>query len=439
MKYINKFKTTTEFEAVKEQLQELEHYLVYDEETDEIYLKMPPEKSYTLNYKITQDLISLATSYDNKLPLITRCDLFKSIKVDGMEQDLSGKARTPYEFNGTTADDIEQEIQSLMFTTDLEWSETFNEDYVLTTSDLVEDKEGTIEVVWQDNIPLKSLISCMYYNALLTDIPNDMFINKQFTNLIWMFTQCMSLSSLDLSSFDTSQVTDMNNMFNYCQELTSLDLSNFDTSQVTDMNNMFNYCTKLTSLDLSSFDTSQVTDMFNMFYYCAKLTSLKLSSFDTSKVTDMNNMFYNCAKLTSLDLNSFNTSNVTNMRKMFDVCLSLASLDLSSFDTSQVTDMFNMFDNCPKLTSLDLSSFDTSKVTTMYNMFAYCSSLTSLDLSSFDTSKVTSMGNMFNKCTSLTQITCKQLFKDWCLTNQSTINLPTAMQEGGSGQWKIVD
>ena len=39
---------------------------------------------------------------------------------------------------------------------------------------------------------------------------------------------------------------------------------------------MFYNCRNLTSLDLSSFDTSAVTYMYNMFYNCSALTSLIL-------------------------------------------------------------------------------------------------------------------------------------------------------------------
>ena len=42
-----------------------------------------------------------------------------------------------------------------------------------------------------------------------------------------MFSDCSSLTSLDLSGFDTSKVTDMNHMFTNCFKLTSLDVSNF--------------------------------------------------------------------------------------------------------------------------------------------------------------------------------------------------------------------
>ena len=228
---------------------------------------------------------------------------------------------------------------------------------------------------------------------------------QTLTSCYGMFDYCNSLTSLDLSNFDTSNVTDMHNMFYYCYNLTSLDLSNFDTSKVTSMNNMFQNCRSLTSLNVSSFDTSNVTDMSYMFNSCSGLTSLDLSSFDTSNVTDMSYMFNSCSGLTSLDLSSFNTSKVTTMSTIFSNCSGLTSIIFSeSFDTSKVTTMYNMFQNCRSLTSLDLNNFNTSNVTNMEYMFSSCSGLTSLDLSSFDTSKVTSMYYMFNNCRSLTKL-----------------------------------
>ena len=52
--------------------------------------------------------------------------------------------------------------------------------------------------------------------------------------------------------------------------LTSVDVSNFDTTNVTDMNRMFEYCENLTSIGTSDFDTSQA-DTTDMFYECEKL------------------------------------------------------------------------------------------------------------------------------------------------------------------------
>lgn len=112
-------------------------------------------------------------------------------------------------------------------------------------------------------------------------------------------------------------VTSMAEMFESCSTLTSLDLSNFNTAQVTSMKDIFRDCQKLTSLDISNFNTAQVTDMSFMFNNCLNLTSLDVSKFNTEKVTAMNHMFLNCNSLSKLDVSNFNTANVTDMRLMF--------------------------------------------------------------------------------------------------------------------------
>ena len=132
-----------------------------------------------------------------------------------------------------------------------------------------------------------------------------------------MFYDMRSLTSLNLSNFDTSKVTNMQYMFSVMYNLTTLNLSNFDTSKVEDMDNMFYYASSLTTLDLSNFDTSKVTDMSAMLASMRSLTSLNLSNFDTSKVTDMSSMFWGVSNLITLNLSNFNTSNVTNMSYMF--------------------------------------------------------------------------------------------------------------------------
>ena len=110
-----------------------------------------------------------------------------------------------------------------------------------------------------------------------------------------MFRNCSSLTSLDVSNFDTSKVTDMYNMFEYCSSLTSLDVSKFDTRNVTDMGDMFSGCSSLTSLDLSKFDTSKVAYMASMFKGCSNLTTIFCDS--TWTATSSNNMFVGCTKL----------------------------------------------------------------------------------------------------------------------------------------------
>ena len=61
---------------------------------------------------------------------------------------------------------------------------------------------------------------------------------------------------------------------------------------------MFYYCISLPSLDLSSFDTSNVTNMSYMFYNCSNLTKIYVSTlWSTDAVTSSGTMFYGCTKL----------------------------------------------------------------------------------------------------------------------------------------------
>lgn len=147
------------------------------------------------------------------------------------------------------------------------------------------------------------------------------------TNTACYFLGMHNLKQIDnIERIDTRNVTDMNNMFSECKSLTKLNLSEFNTSNVTKMKNMFASCESLEELDLENFDTSQVTDMGGMFEYNNNLISVNLTSFDTSKVTSMYEMFTVCWKLKELDLTSFDTSKVVNMQKMFNYCWKLTSI-----------------------------------------------------------------------------------------------------------------
>lgn len=332
----------------------------------------------------------------------------EEIIASGEERGLSWSITAGGVF--TIAGSMKEGTSALMFP---KWSEYADK----VTSVVVTAENVTTTCYWFDQ--------CIN----LTEVDFSGFDTSRVENMMNMFHDCKSLESLDLSSFDTSHVTNMQSMFSFCQNLKSLDVSSFDTSQVTDMSEMFRHCESLESLDVSGFDTSQVTNMDRMFSECRSLANLDVSKFNTGKVTDMSDMFGGCGKLTVLDVKSFDTSQVkkfvsmfagigvttldvshfdtgqaTTMDTMFARCTGLTGLDVSNLNTANVTDMGGMFIGCTGLTSLDLSNFDTSQTTDMSAMFRDCSSLTSLDLSNFDTSHVTEMGSMFQSCHALTDL-----------------------------------
>ncbi len=247
--------------------------------------------------------------------------------------------------------------------------------------------------------------------AIGTDIPGGQKIKRVYSlgKLIAgpkcrLFNDCKSLTSINLSSLDTSKVTDMSYMLSGCESLKSLRLSGFDTRNVKDMSFMFCGCYSLESLTLDGFDTGNVTNMMGMFHLCEKLKRLDLSGFDTSSAENMVSMFSDCYALADINVSSFDTSNVTDMSDMFLCCGALKSLNVSNFDTGKVKEMNSMFDGCKSLKNLDLRKFDTGSAENMSLMFGGCESLTNLDLRSFDTSKVKDMSFMFEGCKEIKSI-----------------------------------
>ncbi len=215
-----------------------------------------------------------------------------------------------------------------------------------------------------------------------------------------MFHSLANLTSLDVSSFDTSKVKGMGNMFFGDEKLASLDLSNFDTRNLTNMDKMFYGMSNLTSLNISSFDTSKVTNMDSLFYGMVNIENINVSNFNTRSVTNMNHMFSSMHKLKQLQLPAtFNTSIVTDMGYMFYNSKSLTSLDVSMFNTEKVTNMREMFGYLESVTSIKFgSSFNTKNVTDMYGMFGTLCNMRELDLSGaiFDTAKVNDFDAMFS-------------------------------------------
>ena len=143
---------------------------------------------------------------------------------------------------------------------------------------------------------MENLTEIQGLEYLCTDSVNDM------SN---MFNKCSSLTSLDVSHFNTERVTTMTCMFSECKSLKALDVTSFNTAKVDDMTFMFNECSNLTELDLSSFDTREVINMFKMFYYDKNLEHIYVTDlFDVNKVRQSAVMFYYCEKLSNYDENN---------------------------------------------------------------------------------------------------------------------------------------
>ncbi len=141
----------------------------------------------------------------------------------------------------------------------------------------------------------------------LTSLDLSMFDTTKLTGTIAMFNNMNSLQELNLSNWkfndNIAKSFAANSGLSYDANFNSLILENVNTSNVTNMDSMF-MSLPVTTLDVSSFDTSHVTNMRVMFGFMNNLQSLNISSFNTNLVTDMSAMFITDSKLTEINYGS---------------------------------------------------------------------------------------------------------------------------------------
>ena len=187
----------------------------------------------------------------------------------------------------------------------------------------------TREEFWGQSRYKRSDVKTMTFRDSLRGAPADAEDVSQAHDrsvLIWMEGSALYIAADGIISPNA----DASWMFGYFTELTDIDFGGcFDTSGVTNMRDMFTNCTSMTELDLSCFDTSNVTNMYIMFYKCYNLKRVNVSGFDTSRVTNMNGMFEECKSLEELDVSGFDSSNVTDMGGMFSGCTKLTNFKCS--------------------------------------------------------------------------------------------------------------
>ena len=146
----------------------------------------------------------------------------------------------------------------------------------------------------------KNLPGWMKHTLGITKVVFDTsFANARPTSCYKWFYWCENLKQVEgIKNLNTKEVTNMVDMFCECRSLSSLDVSGFNTEKVTDMSEMFYDCISLKLLDIAKFNTANVTNMQGMFYSCSALTTIYASDkFVTGQVTDGSNMFSNCTNL----------------------------------------------------------------------------------------------------------------------------------------------
>lgn len=244
----------------------------------------------------------------------------------------------------------------------------------------------------------------------------------------YLFRDCKSLTSIDLSAFDTTHVTQDSNsyywgttafssMFEGCESLQTLNISHFviDTSIKAFQKTFYN-CKSLTSLILPNMSGNKLEQMYQVFYnvgtnntdctinikdilpisnisdwrYCfygCGSKNLNISSSTTAishDNIDIRYMYSNCKNVLSLDLRW--VKSINNAQYLCDGCNSLEEVDISNVHNVGNDKLDYAFQNCPSLKTIELHHSSTEPLFARSNylygptkMFYNCTSLEVLD------------------------------------------------------------
>ena len=311
---------------------------------------------------------------------------------------------------------------------------------------------------WYNN-PIIGAVSIVAFDESLLDatITNteDWFVNfinlqtvegtenlymGDVTEMDFMFGNCSSLTSLDLSAWDVSSATYMTGMFAQCEDLVTLDITDWNPIYAYNMDHMFHGCKSLQTI-ICKHDWQHNTEIEpedlvseDMFAGCIELEGGAGTTF--KDFNDHLDIFYarpdrgedehgfftyapeepelyavfsnDKTELTIYYDKKFAERKGINSWWIYDATEVTTAIIDESLKDVKLNRTFAWFSDFEALTTIEhLDWLDVSEVEDMSYMFAFCKSLETLDLTTFNIANVYDYRNMFENCSKLKTIYTK--------------------------------
>ena len=153
-----------------------------------------------------------------------------------------------------------------------------------------------------------AVIDPSMYNANLTSYGN-MFYGGSSGRYSYPLSNLTHIYGLE--NLNWYEVSNIANMFLGCKSLTSLDLSSFDTFSVTNMSGVFQGCSSLTELNIAMWTFMGVERMTFMFNGCSSLHTI-YCNYDLGAQTTAAEAFYGCSALVGAEGTTYASGSVSN-------------------------------------------------------------------------------------------------------------------------------
>lgn len=225
------------------------------------------------------------------------------------------------------------------------------------------------------------------------------------TNVNYIFSDCTNLSNMHLDSWTFETITNLSFIVRNCTSISDEDLQTIQSwtlSTITNINGLLQGLS-ITTFDVSNWNTSNVSTVNYLFANCKNLVTITgLDKLVLSNVKSLDNMFLNCSSLEELDVNDWDVSNVTSAQLFIYGCEALSVFNVTDWNTSKITTLYNAFNNCG-LTVLDLSNWDLSSITNLQNMASNCKNLETVYINT-NHETISEMSDMFTDCPKLVNL-----------------------------------
>ncbi|MBR2887477.1 MAG: bacterial Ig-like domain-containing protein, partial [Bacteroidales bacterium] len=264
------------------------------------------------------------------------------------------------------------------------------------------------------------------------------------TQMAYMFKDCSSLTTLDLSNFITTNIESVYEMFNNCTNLQTIFVGEgWNTSSVTGSQSldMFANCTKLYGGKGTAYTSGKTTSSYahidggaeNPGYF----TKSGEPAFDPYKpyaiVEDGVATFYSGVSIPEGALKMRTEQDDKNWTAAIRESITKVVFDKSfkGYTPYKLSYWFSSMANLTELSGME--NINTSKLEYMDQLFQFCTNLKSVDFSGFNTAKVTDMTRLFWGCENLAYVLVGENWNTTSVTKSAGMFEDCSKLYGGKG------
>ena len=259
-------------------------------------------------------------------------------------------------------------------------------------------------------IPEPNDVTVEYNQALLSNIPEDLFKYKPTRKNMSTFQNCNNIANIPENLYKYNiEMTTILNSFLGCYNLTTVPEGLFKYNQkLNNINNMFSV-TQIASIPENLFKFNKELETVSNIFTSSRITDIPENLFkNNTKLKTINGLFTSSNNIKSIPENLFKyNTEVTNFSNVFSSLPNLENIPENIFSNNKKVHTFNLaFMYNSKLKEIPENLFkNNTEAINFSGTFQGCSSITTMPGNLFDNNQeAINFNNIFSSCNKLNNI-----------------------------------